>query len=678
MNIRPVTVIATAIVLTYIGCKERQSDGNALYSCDSFTVGRDSITYASGVTLVADTSDTGSMRFYSGIAVIDMLFNAAADLSDNATANDIFLSCLAVDTGQCRHALEKMCSPDGYIKANDSILCRPISSGNPAWVTAAWELYKLTGDRDWLTYTCHVGERSLQTDLDVAFNRGEGLMRGIPASLSAIPASFPLSMSMIDRFAIMSLRANVDYQGAFRALDEATRACGETETAYGNRADSIALAINSSMWIPNLGYYSQSLYGELFPLAVQAVDNRGSSMAVLHHIASAPMAAAIVSHSPILPDGVPQLYPALSDSAYAYRTDVQSAWTIAAAMTSNDCAVTYGLAVLAARELPHIAAGRKAHPTVAATLYRGLLGMNLSPDGITFSPFIPSFMDGNKRLTGFRYRNATIDITVHGTGDIISTFAIDGKVSSDNFIPATLDGHHNVSITLAGNSRPGGSVSMADRDKTLPRAPGKENLVYINGAPMRLISGNDYNIRTPAGVTTVALVPVDNLRTEGFAETPLTYIPPRRIISVQAKDIARPGTRLIDNVDINSRFVQSTQWKNRSLRFHVEIPDSGKYLIRAGYLNGLGIVNPSRKCALRELKINNIPQGTLIFPQRPPKDWSHKSDWRRLTSLTNMIPVTMQRGVNTISIDLLNPPFTDFNTDNNVTLIDKIEIINCN
>jgi len=57
---------------------------------------------------------------------------------------------------------------------------------------------------------------------------------------------------------------------------------------------------------------------------------------------------------------------------------------------------------------------------------RVIFGISLTPRGLEFNPVIPSEFEGDKMLTGVRYRNAVLDITVSGTGSRIGSFFLDG------------------------------------------------------------------------------------------------------------------------------------------------------------------------------------------------------------------------------------------------------------
>jgi hypothetical protein len=53
-------------------------------------------------------------------------------------------------------------------------------------------------------------------------------------------------------------------------------------------------------------------------------------------------------------------------------------------------------------------------------------------------------------LTGVQYRGATLNITLHGSGNVISAFKLDGTTTTNTTIPTTLTGTHTVDITLTG------------------------------------------------------------------------------------------------------------------------------------------------------------------------------------------------------------------------------------
>jgi hypothetical protein len=56
------------------------------------------------------------------------------------------------------------------------------------------------------------------------------------------------------------------------------------------------------------------------------------------------------------------------------------------------------------------------------------------------------------RLSNLPYRDMTLDITVTGTGDTVTSCAVDGVAQSA--IPTTLTGRHRVDLTVADGPSP--------------------------------------------------------------------------------------------------------------------------------------------------------------------------------------------------------------------------------
>ena len=51
--------------------------------------------------------------------------------------------------------------------------------------------------------------------------------------------------------------------------------------------------------------------------------------------------------------------------------------------------------------------------------FRLLMGINYNPESITFRPFVPQNLKADRKIENFKYRNATLDISVSGYGDSI-------------------------------------------------------------------------------------------------------------------------------------------------------------------------------------------------------------------------------------------------------------------
>jgi hypothetical protein len=79
-------------------------------------------------------------------------------------------------------------------------------------------------------------------------------------------------------------------------------------------------------------------------------------------------------------------------------------------------------------------------------VHHGLFGLVVGVDEIRFRPLVPAGFS-RLRLSGFAYRDLTLDITITGAGSDIGSLTIDGRPG--DAIPATLTGRHEVAITLS-------------------------------------------------------------------------------------------------------------------------------------------------------------------------------------------------------------------------------------
>jgi trehalose/maltose hydrolase-like predicted phosphorylase len=80
-------------------------------------------------------------------------------------------------------------------------------------------------------------------------------------------------------------------------------------------------------------------------------------------------------------------------------------------------------------------------------MHTGLFGMRFDDRGLTFAPSLPAGW-GDVTLSGLRYRDAGLTVTLRGTGAVIRGFELDGSPQSG--VPASLQGDHTIEITLGG------------------------------------------------------------------------------------------------------------------------------------------------------------------------------------------------------------------------------------
>ena len=584
----------------------------------------------------------------------------------------------------------------------------PVSSDRIVWAIAAWEIYKTTGDRQWLAEAYDIIVASLKDDMQVVWNNEYRLMHGEQSYLDWREQTYPRWMQPKDIYESMCLGTNVVFARAFDIVEDmADELEVEQPAEFEGMDEAITNAINKNLWLEERGYYSEYLYGGVYPIQSQATDNLGQALSVIFDVATDEMARTLISRTPVVAFGTSSVYPQLVNIK-PYHNDavwpfVQSYWNLAAAEVENIDAFNAGFgAVLRAAALfgtqkeLFVASNGDYRGTAVnsdkmlwsstgyvSTLFRVFAGMEFETDGINFSPFIPASISGDKVINNFRYRDAVLDITVKGTGNEIASFEIDGAVSDEPHFPATLTGNHSIVITMANNtiaSQPR-NAAVQEWMPATPIVNYHDNIVditnstkglsyeyFVNGVKQEKPEGNSIIVGQPDVFSTIDIVPVNAKNIAGFTMQPIEYIPEGALSIIQAEKIAQPGTAFITDSKKARRFVEITTKKNTTLSFKVNAEFEGTYFVDVRYANGSGPINTENKCAIRTLVANGEQAGALIMPQRGIDEWLS-------TGFSNRVAVQLKEGINTLSIQYITPQNINMNGDVNTALIDYIRII---
>ncbi len=585
----------------------------------------------------------------------------------------------------------------------------PVVRDNAQWLMAASETAMAGGDERWTRRVLSAARQLLELDTRMALNRGTGLFQGNPRYLLNPSSMFPAWMTPTDLFQNQTLAENAAYHAAIANIERLSARLGtDPEIAYP--ASALREAVNTQLWNPPTGTYGAALYGNpAFPVRLQSADNAAQAIAILGGTASEAMAASIAARTPAGAYGVRLLEPRWAeDSVSAAEFPpmlLRTLWMTAMSATPNETAYSASVAALIAgrgRALVDTRMDGARHPglgairPIAALVLRGFLGAKFSPEGMYFSPAIPAELPGDKRLTGLRYRGAVLDISITGTGRALATFTIDGKPSSP-FVPADLEGEHEIAITLAGASSDPGSVTAKASQDVLPPTPlvawqsqRQANLhpdrnseasdgyaVYLNGVLDQITVGQEYTATPTRGITAVQFASVS---AEGgipsFTDAPHIIAPDRWETIARAADHARTGSRLVSDRKAAAEIVESSRWKNRDISFSFNAPATGTYLVDVRYSSGLGIVNPRRRTALRRLKVNGVEAGIFVFPQYSPAWWKRDtgSGWQLPTTYSAQLRVEMEKGENRLTLAYFQPSPVYVDPLANTILIDRIRI----
>ncbi len=273
-----------------------------------------------------------------------------------------------------------------------------------------------------------------------------------------------------------------------------------------------------------------------------------------------------------------------------------------------------------------------------ATVYRVLLGMRFMPDGIQFKPFIPKAYAGQRTLSNFKYRQSVLSITIIGYGNKISEFQIDGKTMEQAFLPASLEGAHNVLIRMSNKSLPAVKINLVD-NTFAPETPvvfksastlswekvqGAETyLVYKNGKKVTEVKDPQYNIDTTHSLKEYQVLALDAKGNASFLSEPVIAIDQALIVTTEAELFSTKSAKLYSGYS-GIGYLVINKKKKQNVRIPVMVPKDNQYSIDFRYANGEGPINTNNKCAIRSLYVDGKRLGAVVLPQRGNQNWE---DW---------------------------------------------------
>lgn len=619
----------------------------------------------------------------------------------------IYLSLAYLEPEAACKSLEAKVKNDRIIQDTGTGGAWPVSSDRVVWSIAAWELYKYTGDEDWLNYAYRIIKNTAEDDWQTVHDPQTGLMQGEQSYLDWREQSYPRWMQPVDIYQSLCLGTNAVHFQMYRILTKMAETLNENAAPFAQKAEMLRSAIQKHLWIDEKGYFGQYLYGENFPILSSSSETLGESLSILFNIASPEQREKIITNIPVTPFGVSSIFPQIPDIKPYHNNAiwpfVQSFYNLAAAKAGNEKAVLYGLGALyraaalfgTHKELFVASSGDYKGTAVnsdkmlwslsgnIAMIYRLYFGMEFETNGINFRPFVPQTMPGEKTIRNFKYRQAILNLSINGTGNIIRKIKLDGKDLERPFIPATLIGQHSVDIELDNtvppqshvNSQPvlympttvsvdySGSGHKLIINNYNPEY--KYNL-YLNGIKVCEFQEKEYNLPSFKELTQIAITATDKKGYESFSNKPLVFLKPTDEWFIEAENIARPSTFPYKGYT-GKGFIEISKTVHTNIGFSVAVPDNGQYLIDVRYANGNGPINTQNKCAIRSLFVNNQVAGALVMPQRGENEWSN---W----GYSNSVNINLSKGENRICIRFIEPQDNNMNGEINSALIDFIRI----
>ena len=556
----------------------------------------------------------------------------------------------------------------------------PVSTDRMTWALAAWELYAVTGDEEWLRTAYDIIERSAQADRHAAIDRATGLVKGETSFMDWREQSYPRWMDPRDIAQSAATSTNVVHLATYRILADMATALGEPARPWTRAADSLRAAIGAYLWRQDAGLHAVFRYGRIFPTLAPRSDALAEALAIIYGAADDARQARIAGSLPLVEFGAPTFWPYIPNIPHYHNGAlwpfVTAFWTWASAEAGNTAAVEHGLASLwrpAALFLTNkenmVASTGHFDGTelnsdrqlwsVAGNLaasYRVLFGMRFRPDRLVFAPMVPPAYAGERTLTGLRYRGATLTVTVRGHGDGIASVRIDGRPAERAEVPAELTGAHTVEIEMNGrwpaarinlveNRFSPGTPATRLRDGVLSwdAVPGAVRyVVHRNGRPAETTTETRMAVGAGDGVAEYQVMAVDADGVQGFLSEPV------RVAEEDAVLVARPvGTPLErEHAGFTGEgYVRLTREANQSVRIPVRVACGGTYAVEPRYANGSGPINTDAKAAIRSLMVDGTFAGVLVMPQRGTDRWT---DWGYGTAQT----VQLAPGEHTLHLTL--------------------------
>lgn len=582
----------------------------------------------------------------------------------------------------------------------------PVSSDRMIWAVAAWELYKATGDKNWLREAYAIIKNSVEDDLHTIYDPHTGMVKGESSFLDWREQTYPAWMQPVDIAESECLGTNAVHYEANIVLSKMAALLGDAVTSakHKNIAATIRQGVNKYLWQPHQQYYAQYVYGRNYKLASPRAEALGEALAVVFGLADEAQQKAVLAHVPVMDFGISCIYPQIPNIPPYHNNAVwpfvQTYWLWAAAKAGNEksamesIAGIYRPAAMFITNKENFVAengdflGTQINSSnmlwslsgSLSLVHKVFFGMRFNEDGLSFEPFVPLAFRGVRHLDHFTYRNALLHLEMTGFGNKIEAFFIDGKKVNKAVVTSDLTGEHSIKIVLANNnfqpqaihhvgnyaSLPSPLVSYKNEALNWEKIKGaKTYQILQNGKAVGVRKDNHFLVKQK-GYSEYQVIAVDEKGVGSFASEPVVVMDMNRSKIYEAEAFAKKANEAYKGFS-GDGFVEISKEKNTALTFPITIDADGLYAIDFRYANGNGPTNTENKCAIRTLLVDNKTMGTAIFPQRGKEVWS---DW----GYSNSNQVFLQKGPHNISL-YFESWNENMNGVINQAMIDQLRII---
>lgn len=665
-------------------------------------------------------------QYHSSDVLPDALYNLALEEMENAIEPDstfrtgkewagvwtrdisysIILSMAILQPKVAMISLKKKVKNGKIIQDTGTGGAYPVSTDREIWAAAAWEVYKVTGDKEWLQYAYEVIKNSVNDDLENIRDNATGLMKGESSFLDWREQTYPEWMQPADIYESECLGTNVVHFVANTVLSEMASILGfeSEEEKHKEVAAQIKAGINKYLWQEDKGYFGQYLYGRTFKILSPKSEALGEALAVLFDAADKNRQEKVISNTPVTPYGISCIYPQIPGIPPYHNNAVwpfvESYWALASAKVGNENSVVraigsiYRAAALFLTNKENFVAdnGDYAGTQINSSnmlwslsgnislIYKLFFGMHYGVDYLSFAPFVPKVFKGKRTLSNFKYRNAILNIEMIGFGNKVKSFTVDGKESADHRVSSSLNGIHEIKIILDSKNISSKNIN-ASENLFSPQTP---SVKYVNGLLLWTNVGKNISYKVIRNGKQVSdqndlsfkidstlfgdyqVIAVEKKGLQSFASEPLNIYPRTNEQMVQLEDFALRSDKPYQGSTGNG-FVEVSKNGNRKIVFDIDVKEEGAYILDVRYSNGNGPINTENKCAFRTLYVDKNKTGTWVFPQRGKEEWSN---W----GWSNPLRIHLTKGLHHLVISYHNSD-ENMNGTINQAMLDVVRII---
>ncbi|WP_345951958.1 trehalase family glycosidase [Mucilaginibacter sp. PAMB04274] len=744
--------IVTCILACLILQANLQAQSNVIYQTEAYTLYRDSVVQAnftaralSATQLTSNykgrdkagkyketlatawklSKDISSFpQYQSEFPIINAIYNLSLEEMQNAVEPDstfrtgkswkgvwtrdisysIILSMAVLQPEVAMKSLMRKVKDGLIVQDTGTGGAYPVSSDRMIWVVAAWEIYKVTGDRGWLKNAYDIIKRSAVNDEVNLHNSKTGLVKGESSFLDWREQTYPRWMQPADIYESECLSTNAVHYRMYKVLADMAALFGDDKSAnlYNKNASVIKKGINEYLWQEKKGYYGQYLYGRVHKTLSPRAETLGEALAVLFDIPSVSNQHKIIENTPTGVYGTPCIYPQIPEIPPYHNNAVwpfvESYWALAAAKAGNESSVLKSLSAiyrasglfLTNKENFVASTGDFGGTEVnssnmlwslsgnIAMIYKVLFGISYNTDNLSFTPFIPKALSGKHLLKAFKYRDAELDISISGYGNTTAKVTLDGKPLPAATVPASLSGNHSINITLSNYFAPSKINTLPDytslpnpqvryNNNTLSWEPilgAQRYQIMKNGSSVAEVVKPSYSIG--AGDSEYQVIAIDKNNVGSFTSEPVLVAATRPATILQVEDYTEKSS--LPYVGYSGKgFVNTDTKENTNIQMNVDVTLAGWYTMDVRYANGNGPINTGNTCAIRTIVLNGQFSGIVVLPHRGKGQWSN---W----GFSNSLRVKLRKGINQLSIQLKSTN-TNMNIDVNQAMIDYVRLL---